>query len=34
MVMTQWDIVGGEFVASAVKATQYPQDTEIGRAHV
>lgn len=27
MVMTQWDIVGGEFVASAVKATQYPQDT-------
>ena len=23
MVMTQWDIVGGEFVASAVKATQY-----------
>ena len=27
MVMTQWDIVGGEFVASAIKATQYPQDT-------
>lgn len=39
MVMTQWDIVGGEFVASAVKATQYPQDTVdevafIGRSNV
>ncbi len=37
--MTQWDIVGGEFVASAVKATQYPQDTVdevafIGRSNV
>ena len=39
MASTQWDIVGGEFVTSAVKATQYPRDTIeevafIGRSNV
>jgi GTP-binding protein len=39
MATTQWDIVGGEYIASAVKATQYPEDTIeevafIGRSNV
>ncbi|MCH3950280.1 MAG: ribosome biogenesis GTP-binding protein YihA/YsxC [Acidaminococcus sp.] len=39
MATAQWDIVSGEFITSAVKATQYPQDTIdeiafIGRSNV
>ena len=39
MAGKEWDIIGASYVASAVKATQYPQDTIdevafIGRSNV